>query len=160
MLGRGSLRWRKSKGGMVGVYSVHIVGESHYQREIEGIGEGDPVRVEHEPENPHDEFAVRVSRPDGRVIGYIGRDTFVQRIVAEEGGEVSARVERIMGGTKDKPHEGVVLEVRTGKDRQDLSAELAAWAEPARMSDTGCTAWAIVAVMLPLVGLVSCMDWG
>lgn len=137
----------------MGFYSVHLVGESHYQRAVAGLYVGEPVLLEHEPDNRHDKYAVRASTVMGDVIGYIERDHFVQRVVAREGKVVSARVEKIIGGERGKKSLGVILEVRTGSDLEDQASEIA---EAAKRG--GCAALLAV-IALPILifgGVAAC----
>lgn len=100
----------------MGIYTVHLVGESRYQPTIRRLRIGGRIELRHEPDNKYDDLAVVALDPAGDPIGYIERGGFVQRLVATEGKEVFARVEDIIGGTKGKRSLGVVLEVRTAKD--------------------------------------------
>ena len=98
----------------MGTYTLSIVGESHYQGAIWHCRKGDRVILQREPENPHDENAVAVLREDGEQIGYLSRDN--AEWVAErmdKGRQVEAKIKLLIGGTKDKPTRGVVIEVDT-----------------------------------------------
>ena len=103
----------------MGVYTIHVVGESFENRqdEIRLCGAGDTVQLKREPDNTYDDLAVNVLSSSGRSIGYIGRDNneFIARII-DRGGNISATIERIIGAEGDKRDLGVVLEVCTGAD--------------------------------------------
>lgn len=60
---------------------VKIVGVSNYTAVVARLTEGAVVRVEHEPTNPHDPNAMRVTL-DGETVGYIPR-MIAERIVNE-----------------------------------------------------------------------------
>lgn len=126
-------RWRGGEGcgrvypltlgsAQMGVYSVSLVGESHYQDAIADLIEGDPVELVHEPDNPHDENAVSARTLDGETIGYVPRDHWLQVLVAIERKPAAAEVQRVTGGTDARPAMGVVLQVRTGTDTDDGGA--------------------------------------
>ena len=66
-------------------YPVGLVGEQHYQGAIRLCCEGEIVRLWHEPTNPFDERAIAVANMMGQTLGYIPRDSFVQRVVHEDG---------------------------------------------------------------------------
>jgi len=111
----------------MGTYTLSIVGESHYQDAIRPCRQGDRVILKREPENPHDENAVAVFRENGEQIGYLSRDhaEWVARVI-DEGKEVEAKIKRILGGTRDKPTRGVVIDVDTtphSRQTEKLQAE-------------------------------------
>jgi len=98
----------------MGTYTLSIVGESHYQDAIRRCRQGGRVILKREPENPYDENAVAVLREDGEKIGYLTRDNAVWVAeIMDEARQVEAKIERITGGTKDKPTRGVVIDVDT-----------------------------------------------
>ena len=92
-------------------YSLNIVGESNYQEVIAYAEVGQPVTLTHEPTNRHDKRAIAATIAGGQTIGYVPRDSFLQRVIIEEGKDVSATILRLTGGTRSKPHRGVVLSV-------------------------------------------------
>lgn len=100
----------------MGRYNINLVGESHYQPVVAALRPGDPVRLEHEPDNPHDRRAVRAVDRHGRTIGYVARDTFVQRLMIDEGWEMPAQVAWTKGGDGVRESVGVVIEVVTAGD--------------------------------------------
>lgn len=97
-----------------------VVGESHYQRALRGAArgrsheDGIPVQacLSREPRNRYDKNAVRVS-VDGETVGYIARDLaplMRQRLEwVESQGLVATCHARIVGGSRDKPHYGIVV---------------------------------------------------
>lgn len=102
----------------MGKYTVHLVGESSYQEAIRRASPGDLVRLLPEPQNPHDPRAIRASDVTGATIGYIERDSWLTRVMLDEGTAVLARVLEVIGGEANKPSLGVVLEVLTAKDAE------------------------------------------
>lgn len=94
---------------MARTYNIGIVGESNYQDAIRSCAQGDPVLVQLEPDNPYDDRALAVVRTDGRVIGYIPRDSFLQRAVHREGQGCIAEIAAIRVGREAM--RGVVIEV-------------------------------------------------
>jgi single-stranded-DNA-specific exonuclease len=98
----------------MGTYTVHVVGESHYQDAVRRCRKGDRLVLKREPENPYDKNAVAVLRENGDLIGYLARDNaeWVARVM-DGGKRVEAKVKRIIGGTRDKPSRGVVIDVDT-----------------------------------------------
>jgi hypothetical protein len=101
---------------MMGVYSVHLVGESKYQDAIARLRAGDPIDLVPEPDNRHDPRAVKAVDVSGATVGYLERGSWVTRGLLDDGLAVSATVEEIIGGERGKPSRGVVLEVRTAVD--------------------------------------------
>ena len=90
-------------------YRIGIVGERSYQDAIRGCAQGDLVNVQREPDNPYDDQALAVVRTDGRVIGYIPRDSFLQKAVHKEGQGCIAEIASIRVG--GEAMRGVVIEV-------------------------------------------------
>jgi hypothetical protein len=62
-----------------------------------------------EPDNPHDKRAVKVCRQSGEQVGYLPRGHGLFKKIKE--GRVSAVIDGIRGGTRDKPNVGLVLAV-------------------------------------------------
>ncbi len=91
------------------VYPVGIVGEASYQPAIRRAKPGQPVSLVHEPSNPYDGRAICVQSVHGERIGYLPRDSWLHRVLLDEGREVAGRIKSIEG----KPM-GVVLEVVVG----------------------------------------------
>lgn len=87
-------------------YNVGLVGERSYQEAIGMCREGETVRLVREPSNPFDKKAIAAICPRGNVIGYIGRDHFLQRVVHEEG---RGAVTKILSLNTGQVATGVVL---------------------------------------------------
>jgi hypothetical protein len=90
-------------------YSVGIVGESNYQAAIRRSRPFEPVLLFHELGNPFDPDAIVIRTSRGETIGYIARESWVQRVVHEDGEGCEAHIQSIAhggGGTL-----GVVLEL-------------------------------------------------
>lgn len=100
----------------MGVYRVNLVGEASYQQAIALERVGNRVRIEAEPTNPYDPDAIRIASVAGRTLGYIARDSWMQRAFHADRLEMSATISEINGGVNGRPTMGVVLEVRTAGD--------------------------------------------
>lgn len=120
----------------MGQYSVSLVGESHYQDAIEFLFVGERVSLVHEPTNRYDKRAVKAVTSDGDTIGYVERDSWLTRLIVDDGKEAYAEVERIIGGERGKPSKGVVLLVATGKDAKEMMARSPS--PRLKPSGTGC----------------------
>lgn len=91
---------------------IHLAVASFRQDALKNCKIGDPVTLEPEPDNPHDENAIAIHMADSNMIGY------VPRVLAERwGGTVpahtSAHIKEILGGTADKPTFGALIELET-----------------------------------------------
>lgn len=102
----------------MGEYTVHLVGESQYQKDIALLREGQVVRLEHEPTNKYDKRAIKAVDAEGCTLGYIERDHWVTRAMLKDKVDVFAVVQTLMGGTKGKRMIGVVLTVWTAADAE------------------------------------------
>lgn len=71
---------------------VRVVGVSFYQEALAKCVAGEPVRFIHEPDNPHDEMALRVTSVLSETIGYLPRASWVHRMVHELGRGVTATI--------------------------------------------------------------------
>jgi plastocyanin len=91
------------------VYPVGIVGEASYQPAIRRAKVGQAVRLVHEPSNPHDERAISVQSAMGECIGYLPRDSWLHRVLLDEGKQIAGRIKSIEGSPR-----GVVLDVVVG----------------------------------------------
>ncbi len=78
-----------------GVAYVRLVGVSHYQDALERCAAGEAVRFVHEPDNPHDETALRVVSVHGETIGYAPRGSWLHRMIHEHGRGVSGVIDSI-----------------------------------------------------------------
>lgn len=104
-----------------------LVGESYSnpdgssrQDEISLCKRGDRVALVPEPDNPHDDNAVSVKSERGVIIGYIGSEECAEIVeIIEEERLVSAHIERIHGGSEDRPLRGVVLSLECENDEFD-----------------------------------------
>ena len=76
-------------------YTVGIVGEANYQAAIRSCSVGQRVRIFHEPDNPYDELALAVATDQGRTLGYIARDCWLQDAVHEEARGCEATIKEI-----------------------------------------------------------------
>jgi hypothetical protein len=137
----------------MGRYTVHLVGEANYQAAIANLSAGDPVTIEHEPDNPHDPRALRCADVTGATIGYIERDSWLARAMIDQKTAIRAGVKAIIGGEKGKPTRGVVLTVLTGADAKPGSRPPASQRSPApKKQSEGCLKVAVI-VMAVFVGL-------
>lgn len=138
----------------MGRYTVNLVGESHYQHVIEQLEPGAPVKLLTDPENPNDPRAVKATHK-GETIGYIERDSWLIRAMHDDRTPVASRVAEITGGGPGEMR-GVVLEVRTGVDAEEVLGRAqsapALTAEGAAKS-RGCGFWIMIAVAV-VIGLV------
>lgn len=75
-----------------GIYHVKVVGVSHYQPAVEACSPGESVRIIHEPDNPHDEMALRVESAAGDSVGYIPRSSWLHAAIHERGRGVSGSI--------------------------------------------------------------------
>lgn len=153
----------------MGRYSVHLVGEANYQAPIAKLSPGDPVSILPEPSNPYDPRALRCADVTGETIGYIERDSWLTRVILDDRTAVSATIEKIIGGTADKPSRGVVLAVLTAADAQSaqpgpLPAAQPLAAAPVAKKKGGClkAAGIVIAVMfgISLIGAIIGPDEG
>lgn len=78
-----------------GVAYLRLVGVSHYQDALGRCSPGERVRFVHEPDNPHDETAIRVDSMAGETIGYAPRASWLHRLVHEMGRGVSGVIDSI-----------------------------------------------------------------
>ena len=78
-----------------GVAYLRLVGVSHYQDELEQCSPGEPVRFVHEPDNPHDETALRIVSVRNRTIGYAPRGSWLHKLIHEQGRGASAAISSI-----------------------------------------------------------------
>lgn len=77
------------------VYFLRVVGVSHYQEALQETCAGEAVRFVHEPDNPHDEMALRVENVHGQPIGYVPRTSWLRAAIHERGRGVSGVVASI-----------------------------------------------------------------
>ena len=92
-------------------YPVGLVGESHYQKAIRRCSVGDCVHLFLEPTNPYDPLAIAVETEAGATIGYIPRNSFLQRVIHEEENGCSARILNLVRDDAGLSHVGVVIDI-------------------------------------------------
>lgn len=78
-----------------GVIFQRLVGVSHYQAALERCSAGQPVRIIHEPDNPHDAMALRVDSLAGETIGYLPRRSPVHIAIHQDGRGASAVIDSL-----------------------------------------------------------------
>ncbi len=79
-------------------YPVRLAGTRGYQAAIAAAAPGDPVQLLCETGNPFDADAIAVTDARGATLGYIPRDSWVQRAVAREGKGATASIETLSTG--------------------------------------------------------------
>lgn len=97
-------------------YPVNVVGESNFQDAIRTCRGGDAVALYRETDNPHDARAVVVKTSAGATIGYIPRDSWLQRVVHDDGCGATAAIKAVYR----KPRAAVVLDVMVSADPLEL----------------------------------------
>lgn len=97
----------------MGEYTTPLVAESFYQAEIAQVREGDAITLAHEPSNKFDSRAIQAITSNGQVIGYLKRESWLGRLIIDEGAKVTATIARVTGGGINQ-HKGIILTVRTG----------------------------------------------
>ena len=78
-----------------GMLFQKLVGVSFYQAALERCAAGEPVRIIHEPDNPHDPMALRIDSMLGETIGYLPRQSPVHVAILQHGRGVSAVIDSI-----------------------------------------------------------------
>lgn len=73
-------------------YPVNLVAEQFYQSTIRGCRVGEAVTLYHEVGNPHDQQAVIAVDERDQAIGYVPRDSFIQRVVHKDRKCISATI--------------------------------------------------------------------
>lgn len=91
-------------------YPVRLVGEQYYDDACASVNIGDRVDVFRETHNPHDKNAVVVKNMAGQTIGYIPRESFVQRVIHDDGRSVYAEIKE---KTRENDQWQIVLSVST-----------------------------------------------
>jgi hypothetical protein len=74
---------------------VRVVGVSFYQEALERCCAGEAVRFVHEPDNPHDETAIRVESLLKETIGYLPRRSWAHHAVHQLGRGISGVIHSI-----------------------------------------------------------------
>jgi hypothetical protein len=129
---------------------MEIVGESKYQPALRTMlardGRSTTIRLEPEPENPHDANAIKVCDvATGATVGYIPRENAAryQAAAGTLAGEPLAA--ELVGGTGTKPSIGVYFNGRRLKD--------AVGEKPASVAGLGCGC--LLILLLGLIALVA-----
>ncbi|MGE3909726.1 MAG: HIRAN domain-containing protein, partial [Chloroflexota bacterium] len=101
------------------VVRYHVAGEAQVntdgmrrQRIIKACEVGDELALVREPNNPYDRDAVAIYTLSGQQVGYIPAE--IASAVAESldtGVQAPAYIAKILGGTRDKPNLGLVIDV-------------------------------------------------
>lgn len=104
------------------IYSAGLVGEQHYQAAVRRCRAGEPVVLQPEPENPHDSRAIAARSSSGGRLGYLPRESWIHRVMLDEGRIVSARIKAL---DQRNGFQQVVLDVAVGT-YEELDAGLAA----------------------------------
>jgi hypothetical protein len=79
-------------------YAVNVVGAVHYQSAVANCRVGDSATLFREVGNPHDDRATVVKTVDGQTIGYVPRNSWLQRVVHDDGCGVTATIKSLDGG--------------------------------------------------------------
>lgn len=90
---------KKSERGPKG-YPVNLVGEQYCQDAVERCKAGERVTLFREIGNPHDPDAIVVVSTRGEAIGYVPRDSFVQRVVHDENKGCRATIWKLESGAR------------------------------------------------------------
>jgi len=78
-----------------GILFQQLVGVSFYQDAIGRCAPAQAVKIIHEPDNPHDEMALRVESIRAETIGYLPRRSAIHVAVHQDGRGVSAVIDSI-----------------------------------------------------------------
>lgn len=104
----------ESKGSAVQEYSVRfpIAGWRYYNGEqaIEELSPGTRLRLELEPDNQHDPYAIRILAPSGIMLGYVPAVYAWYMDASVERGEYTAEVDEV--GPSDDPQQRVTVRFR------------------------------------------------
>lgn len=139
---------------VMGQYNIRLAADAHYQRVIESLEPGAPIKLTADADNPRDPRAVKATH-HGETIGYVEQDSWLIRAMHDDRTLVASRVHEIVEGGTDGA-KCVVLDVRTGADAEAALGRLqAAGTSPLHAANKkrGCFFWGAVAVA-GLVGFV------
>ncbi|WP_390902715.1 HIRAN domain-containing protein [Sphingomonas oryzagri] len=75
-----------------GLAFCRVAGVSHYQEALSRCSAGERVLFVHEPDNPHDEMALRVISAAQETIGYVPRANWLHRLIHEQGRGIAATI--------------------------------------------------------------------
>ena len=93
----------------VSTFTTRVAGPQFHQEAISRCFEGQPVNLVRDPDNQNDKNAIEVWC-GGHQIGFITRDEASSMAPAIDGGDlVEAKIERVIGGTPEKPITGAIL---------------------------------------------------
>lgn len=67
------------------VVLFRVAGVSFYQEALERCAAGEPVSFTHEPDNPHDPLALRITSARGETVGYVPRTAPIREAVHQRG---------------------------------------------------------------------------
>ena len=74
------------------VGTFRLAGVSFYQRALARCFPGEPIRLVHEPDNPHDPMALRVVSVSGETLGYVPKGSWVHYAVHQRGRGVAGTI--------------------------------------------------------------------
>jgi hypothetical protein len=100
--------------GNPNAFMIGLTGEQDHQWAINALREGIPVTLELEADNPHDNAAIAAVDLHGRVIGYIGHDSWLREAIYGSGVGFTARVLATEMGSQG--YREVVLEVEPSEE--------------------------------------------
>lgn len=104
-------------------FTTNVTGVSFRQDAVEQCMAGDDVELVREPNNKHDKNAIRVDSDQGQ-LGYIPSATAAKLAPYMDAGHTfDAFIEKITGGTADKPTLGVILHVRAFSHSESADPE-------------------------------------
>lgn len=106
-----NLSGRSARAAMAKRYSASLVGEQHYRAAVAKARKGDRVTIDPEPDNAFDPKALVVRNHLGETLGYIPRDSFLQRSIHQKGTVWNARILRAY---QDDAFRQIRIEVTTG----------------------------------------------
>ena len=82
----------------VGVSKENADGSSRQEVIKNEVAEDDPIRLEHEPNNPYDEHAIKVLTESGKQIGYLSKDVAPRiRSAIENEAQIHAKASWVSG---------------------------------------------------------------
>ncbi|WP_068090427.1 hypothetical protein [Novosphingobium rosa] len=95
-------------------YMIGLIGEQDHAAAVQGLRPGLPVSLELEADNPHDNAAIAAVDLHGRVIGYVGHDSWLREAIYGSGVGFKARVLAVEMGSRG--FREVVLEVEPSEE--------------------------------------------
>lgn len=104
-------------------YSIltKVAGVSYRQDAVSRCRAGETIQLVRNPSNTHDPNAIEVHA--GEQIGFIPRDEFKNLVLYLDSygnDSVKAIIDKLIGGTDDKPTVGVIIDIRVPRDRYNL----------------------------------------